>query len=69
MSYRMTEEEFADKVESEGGLLGAIFGYGLGPGDLQPGYLKELFERYEPAFDQMRDFMDYYDDYELGALL
>lgn len=39
----MTEAEFVDKIDYEGGVCEAILGYGLKPGDCEPGAVAALF--------------------------
>jgi len=43
---KMTDEEFVGKVDYEGGLLDAVFGYGLSEDDLEDGSrLKPIIAR------------------------
>lgn len=60
---KYTEQEFAEKVEWEGGLWEALTEYGLKASDLEPGALREALENAEPliaeAFTEIRG-MEYY---------
>lgn len=58
MSEKMTEEEFANKVEWEGGLYDALFIYGLKSGDLVDGPLKDAIEKIESQAKPFNDAMD-----------
>lgn len=43
-----TEQEFAEKVEWEGGVWEALTEYGLGAKDVVPGALRDFLENAEP---------------------
>lgn len=47
MSYTYTEQEFAEKVEWEGGLWETLTGYGLSYTDVVPGALRDALEQAE----------------------
>lgn len=49
----MTEQEFAQKIDWEGGILEAL-GYGLRPDDAPPGELRDAWAELRAAFEDMR---------------
>lgn len=56
----LSEEDFAAKVDHEGGIFGALE-YGLKPDDLPPGELKELWSEIYAVFWE-DDFQELLDD-------
>lgn len=59
MSEKMTPKEFAGKVEWEGGLYDALFGYGLKSSDLEDGELKDAIESVESWAPDFIEAMEY----------
>lgn len=64
MKYTMTEQEFANKIEWEGGILDAL-DYGLTPEDVEGGELQDawrtLYIRYtaslKPAVERVQELL------------
>lgn len=51
MSYVYTEQEFAEKLEWEGGVW-EVFEYGLKPENIAPGALRDFYEEAYPLFEE-----------------
>jgi hypothetical protein len=54
----LTEEDFFDTVECEGGILEAIFSYGIKPSDIEPGEVRDLVKEIssvEPFLQRLLD--------------
>ncbi len=65
MSYR-TRQEFADKVDSEGGLAEFLFGYGMNPNDAPDDEVRALVKeilKAQDAFDELVGILE-----EIGIL-
>ena len=49
----LTEQEFADKVEWEGGLLDLLIGYGLTYENVEEGILRDMLENIAPLIAEL----------------
>ena len=62
----MTDEEFFEKVDYEGGLLEAMVGYGLTHNDIDPQFpvLRAMVKKLESLLDPVRVIVSKIDAYE-----
>lgn len=50
-TYQYTEAELARKIDYEGGVFEAVFGYGIKPTEVEPGVARDAFQKFYAAWE------------------